>query len=342
MHDADQPHRTGRHLLGPHAVGQRVVVRRVLPGETGPTGGPAFTDLLGDLVAWPEPGTPPEQRYAVVLGADGSRTAVPLTEIVSGKPVPPRPSPRLRVGAREAEQHALALWPGVEQAALGEWTLRCDPAPVGRLLKRANSCLALGDPGLALPEAASAVRDFYAGRGRDALAQVELASEADAVLGELGWTEVAGGRAEFRLASLVQVRRALGRRGAPSAAGRHAPAGLAGPWREEAGHRVRVGLGPPAEPPVAVRAAIDGDWVGIHALEVAATRRRRGLATLVLDDLLEWAAERGATTAWLHVEVDNHAARGLYEALGFAAHHTTRYLRAPAGPHHRSTDPTAT
>ena len=57
---------------------------------------------------------------------------------------------------------------------LGEWELRTDPAPVGRLLKRANSCLAFGDPGLPLAEAAGVVRDFYAARGRDALAQVEL------------------------------------------------------------------------------------------------------------------------------------------------------------------------
>jgi hypothetical protein len=33
--------------LGPHVVGQRVVVRRVVHGETGPSGGPALTDLLG-------------------------------------------------------------------------------------------------------------------------------------------------------------------------------------------------------------------------------------------------------------------------------------------------------
>ena len=33
-------------------VGLRVVVRRVVPGETGPSGGPAMTDLLGVCTAW--------------------------------------------------------------------------------------------------------------------------------------------------------------------------------------------------------------------------------------------------------------------------------------------------
>ncbi len=42
--------------------------------------------------------------------------------------------------------------------------------------------------------------------------------------------------------------------------------------------------------------------------------------------LLEWGAERGATTAWLHVEVDNEPGLALYEGLGFATHHTCRYL----------------
>jgi ribosomal protein S18 acetylase RimI-like enzyme len=46
----------------------------------------------------------------------------------------------------------------------------------------------------------------------------------------------------------------------------------------------------------------------------------------VVAGLLEWGAERGATTAWLHVEVDNAAALELYEGLGFRTHHTCRYL----------------
>lgn len=322
MQESEEPRGAGRHLLGPHAVGRRVVVRRLVPGEVGPTGGPAFTDLLGDLVSWPAPDAPPEERYAVLLGADGTRTRVPLALVVSGKPVPPRPSPRLRVSPRDAEQHALALWPGVEQATLGEWTLRTDPAPVGRLLKRANSCLALGDPGLGWPEAAEAVRAFYAARGRDALAQVELGSPVDEALTRLGWQEVAGGSAELWVAPVAQAARAA-RRLAPQAPE---------PWREETGPRVRVGLGPPAGPYASARAALDGDWVGVHALQVATTRRRGGLGTALVADLLGWGAERGATTAWLHVEVDNDAARALYERLRFVPHHATRYLRAPGRP----------
>jgi hypothetical protein len=100
---------TGTPYLGPHVVGQRVVVRRVVVGETGPTGGPAFTDVLGVCVAW-DP--------CVVETGSGSRVVIPLAEIVSGKPVPPRPSQRLRAGFGECESHGGAPWVASFDAAL--------------------------------------------------------------------------------------------------------------------------------------------------------------------------------------------------------------------------------
>jgi ribosomal protein S18 acetylase RimI-like enzyme len=42
--------------------------------------------------------------------------------------------------------------------------------------------------------------------------------------------------------------------------------------------------------------------------------------------LLEWGAERGATTAYLQVLGDNEPALALYERLGFVEHHRYRYL----------------
>ena len=136
------------HGLGPHVVGRRVVVRRVVRGETGPSGGPAMTDVLGVCTSW-------RDGVCTVQPDAGAPVGIPVADIVTGKPVPPRASVRQRVPAREAERHALPLWPLVERVPLGEWELRTDPAPVGRLLKRANSCLAFGDPGLPLAEAAA-------------------------------------------------------------------------------------------------------------------------------------------------------------------------------------------
>ena len=82
----------GNHLLGPHVVGQRVVVRRVLRGETGPSGGPAMTDVLGVCTAWGD-------GRCVVAPETGPPVEIAIADIVSGKPVPPRPSVRHRVSA---------------------------------------------------------------------------------------------------------------------------------------------------------------------------------------------------------------------------------------------------
>ena len=297
------------HGLGPHVVGQRVVVRRLVPGETGPSVGPAMTDVRGTCVSW-------DATTCVVAPESGAPVTIPLELIVTGKPVPPRASVRQRVPARETERHALPLWPLVERVPLGEWELRSDPAPVGRLLKRANSCLALGDPGLPLPEAAAAVRDFYASRERESLAQVELGSDTEAAFAGLGWTAVPGGDAHFLISSVAHAVRSAG-------------SDLEVEVEEDL-PRVRVVRRVGGHEVGSARAALDGDWLGVHALVVDPDHRGQGHATAIMAGLLEWGAERGATTVWLHVETDNAPALALYDGLGFRVHHTNRYLRAPA------------
>jgi GNAT superfamily N-acetyltransferase len=287
-------------------VGLRVVVRRVLPGETGPTGGPAMTDVLGICESWSD-GT------VVVRREDGSTVEIATADIVSGKPVPPRPSPRLRVSARQAESHAAPLWPGVVREPLGEWELRTEPTPVDRLRKRANSCLAMGDPGVPFDEAASVVTAFYTARERAPMVQVEVGSEVERWFEDAGWRPVDGGDALFLLGSLVQARRLLGRRDTAMVE------------VEPDGPRARADIGDQAS----AKAALDGDWLGVHDLVVEEPVRRRGLARALMSALLEWGAEHGATTVWLHVETGNDPAIALYESIGLAVHHECRYLAAP-------------
>ncbi len=297
------------HGLGPHVVGQRVVVRRVVRGETGPSGGPAMTDVIGLCTSW-------RDGVCTVQPESGPAVAIPLADIVTGKPVPPRASVRQRVSARDAERHSLPMWPQVERESLGEWELRTDPAPVGRLLKRANSCLAFGDPGLAFADAAEVVRAFYAARGRDALAQVEQGSPTEAAFADLGWDVVPGGEAHFLLTSLAHAARL---------AGDDLEAEV-----EEDGPRLRVVRRVDGAEVGSVRAALDGDWLGVHTLWVEPSHRGQGHATALMATALEWGAEQGASTVWLHVETDNDAALALYGGLGFRIHHTDTYRRAPA------------
>ena len=49
---ASRPESTPASTLGPHSVGERVVVRHVLRGRTAPSGRPLLTDVLGVLEEW--------------------------------------------------------------------------------------------------------------------------------------------------------------------------------------------------------------------------------------------------------------------------------------------------
>ncbi len=304
MTDAPEPHTVGgpfgQHGLGPHVVGQRIVVRHLLPDGRA-------TDVLGVCTAWGDG----------VLTIESLRgpVTVAVADIVTGKPVPPRASVRQRVPAREVELHSFAHWDEMLREPVGEWLVRSSPPVGGRLLKRANSALAMGDPGMSLPEAAGAVLAAYARLDRRALAQVELGSSVEAGLLDLGWTPLGIGDSHTQLAPVPRALRAAGR-------------GLDSARFTETGATCLVEYG---DGPVVARgeAALDGDWLLLHTLHVDPARRREGLATGVLAELLDWGASRGATTAWLHAETDNEAGLATYDRLGFVTHHTNRYLAAP-------------
>lgn len=289
----------GSHTLGPHVVGQRIVVRHLLPDGRA-------TDVLGTCTAWGED--------ALTIDRDGhGPVTIRLADVVTGKPVPPRASVRARVRAREAEAHGLGLWPDMERVDLGEWVLRARPAAEGdRPRKRANSALAMGDAGLPLSHATNDVRRFYEERGQVPMVQVEQRSSYERWFRSLGWMPVAGGDSHFQVAPLSRALRAAGR------------------GRDDArltvdGSTCRVITGDGRGIAVG-EAFLDGDWLGLHTVEVDPTRRREGLGTAVVADLLDWGGSLGATTAWLHVEVGNGPALAAYDRLGFVTHHSNRYL----------------
>lgn len=60
-----------------------------------------------------------------------------------------------------------------------------------------------------------------------------------------------------------------------------------------------------------------GDEGDIMHIAVAPAARRRGIGTHLLKELLGACVKHGATKVLLEVSVGNHAARNLYERLGF-------------------------
>lgn len=283
------------HRLGPHVVGQRVVVRRVVPGETGPSGGPALTDVLGVCLRWSD-------GECVLQPEEGPAVTIALELIVSGKPVPPRAAPRFRVSPRECQLRALALWPDLVTEPLGSWLLRTSETSTAR---RANSVLAYGPAGV--EHAYERVVAHY----ERPIASVLPGSDEHALFVDRGWVvESHDADTVFQLASVARLARTLTHDLTESSLEPIGP-GLVRARVDD----VATGV-----------AAYADDWVGFRGVEVAATHRGRGLARAVMAALVEWGAAQGATTAYLQVLADNAAARRLYERMGFVTHHSYCYL----------------
>ena len=70
-------------------VGRRVVVRRLLPGERGPSGGPAMTDVIGVLEEY-------DAEHLVVRRKDDSTVSIAQDLVVAAKTIPPPPPTRAR------------------------------------------------------------------------------------------------------------------------------------------------------------------------------------------------------------------------------------------------------
>lgn len=317
-------------------VGKRVVVRRRLAdGRLG--------DVLGELL----------QAAGGVLVIETRRGVVEVAEadVVAGKPVPPAPAraapAHLALTSSALETLAADHWQAAATERLGQWLLRAD----GGFTGRANSALALGDPGMPLPEALPAVRDWYAGQGLTPMACLATGRPGDPDAGTLAATRDAFDRAGWLERPGAGAFVLTGSAGALRGAARP-PDGLRlalldspdDEWLQVYNYRGRP-LPDRARrllhsaPEQVFAAVVDGDrtvavargslahaWAGITAVEVVPTHRRRGLARLLCTALAGWSWERGARSVFVQVGVDNEAALALYLGCGFERHHRYDYL----------------
>ncbi len=315
-------------------LGDRWVVRSRLPDGS-----------ATDVVGWLDQLT---QRHLQLTTEGGGRYVVERADVVAARRAPAArggPPPE-RTSAAELEAHALRGWLALHEP-LGGWTLRAGGGYTGR----ANSCLAVGDPGMAVPEAAERIRAFAALNAIPPRAQVVRGSEPERALRALGWsdtylpTDVLAVRlADFlgdaqrhpgvRLTEALEVPwwDAYGE----SRADRTAGPGQADPALVRlilAGNPPRAfssAPGPDGRPLSIARGHLSGDWLGYAAIWTRPEHRRQGWAGRLLIGLGHWAARRAARYAYLQVAAANHAAMAAYQRMGFRRHHSYLYLEPPA------------
>lgn len=235
----------------------------------------------------------------------------------------------------ELERIAALGWQAEHTAWLGAWLLRANDGFTGR----ANSVLPLGDPGLDLDDALEEVGRWYDRWGLAPRIAVPSPAHADldeALVGR-GWVPAWGAvvlvagldelavRDEDEVEVLPAITTAW--ESAYHYRGESRPAGRALLERADV-----VGFAQVVEGGRVVgiaRGTVVERWLGITAVEVAPTHRRRGLATRLLAGLVAWSRHHGAVAAYLQVAPENEGALALYRRAGFVDHHTYRYLDAP-------------
>ncbi len=333
----------------PGLLGRRVALRYRSRGQT-------LTDAVGELAA-----AGPE---VVVVDARGGPVRIDTDTVVAVREVPPaRPKRPSWATVARLEGICADGWPALVDRPLGQWRLRA----AGGFTRRANACLAIGDPGVPVPDALAEVRSFAAQHDVRPLAQVPEGSPWHADVARQGWVPDERHRAGWRVDVLVGELSGL------AAAASGSPPDMT-KVSIEGRERWRVAAVEPATGPVdtvvntearfnteerfntaqehvltapalphlafavarrgaeligAARLAVLDEHLYLTRLSVAEEHRRQGLATALMTAAARWAGARGARWCVLQVASHNTAALALYRRLGCTAHHRYLHLRPP-------------
>lgn len=304
------------------SVGDRVVVRYRL------TDGSA-TDVLGFL-------TDRTPADLTVADAAGEHTRVSRRNVITWKRIPTvsRGQDPRREDAGVLQRISTDGW--VDRTdALGEWVLRAG----GGWTRRANSCLAVGDPGRPLPDAAQAIIEHAATHQLRPRALVLADSAELHGLTALGWAS--------EVTTVVLVQRLVDRLGEYPVGdpGVRVETALTDEWLSavltdrpgpaEAARAVLTGRGPQAYASVVVddrivargKAHVTGPWTGLAGMGTDVDHRGQGLMSRVSHALGLWAARLGARSSYVQVEADNADALARYRRQGCVEHHRYHYLQ---------------
>jgi len=192
-------------------IGRRVVVRHRV--------GDKQTDAVGELSA---------DGADLVVQTRRGPVRVARSAVTAVRAIPPAPARRASLTAvARLEELCADAWPAFVDERLGAWRLRA----TGGFTARANSALAIGDPGLPTAAALAAVRTFADRHGITPRVQAPVGSPWDKAVAAQGWVldvgHAAGAIVSVQVADLARL--AVGPAGDPaSGADRPAVGGAAG------------------------------------------------------------------------------------------------------------------
>ena len=308
-------------------VGHRVSVRREVNG--------GLTDVLGHLLDLTD------DRFEVL--AHGAVISLDRAAVTAAKVVP-EATPRRgwavpTISPDDMQRICWAGWPARDVERLGDWALRAH----GGITGRANSAMAVGDPGLPLPEALRRTAQWYDDRGLAPLLQLPLADPANAEMADEGWS-----RLHVTIVQVAPIGPLLAELPPREDLREVVESVPSADWRGlmhdldtgDPESHVAILTGPDrvgfatlyrGDQPVGIgRVSVEGEWAGVTSVDVAPEVRRQGIGSAVMGALLRWAAGQGAGSSYLQVRAGNAAALKLYDALGYVTHHPYTY-RSPEG-----------
>jgi N-acetylglutamate synthase len=308
--------------------GERWVVRCRLPDRSA-------TDVIG----WIEALDATSVRLSSI---DQASHVIERSKIIAARRAPAAaggPDPR-RISAADLQRRALPGWLAWHEP-LGDWTLRAG----GGFTRRANSCHAVGDPGMPIRQATEQIIRFAFAHDIPPLAQAIEDSPEENALRRLGWMRTDRPTAVLvsRLADFLADR--------PAEPAVMITVALEADWEQAYQHSR-----PNSADPAIVRMILDGnpprafaavaaqeaddhselvaiarghrneDWLGLAAIWTRPDHRRRGVATAMMTALGHWAARQGARYVYVQMATVNEPAVATYGRLGFVPHHSYVYL----------------
>jgi GNAT superfamily N-acetyltransferase len=298
---------------------QEVVGHKVSVRLHDPEGG--FRDILGIL----ESETSIRRKNGVLVEFQPEQVAVwrlvvtPIAKAGRGAPL------SLRI--REIERVASETWPAKEIETIGDWVLRA----TGKFTRRANSVLALGNPGMDLDAALTRIIHFYTARGLVPVIHVALPTyaELDEELASRGWDgEI---HAQVMVADIEPDFQPKVRFQGWEIHDSPSPEWFS--LQDDEGVIDIVTAVPALYASLRIeneliavgRAAHNNGWTTLTRLFVREDWRGKGIGEDLIHQLLLAAKMDGISKAFLQVDLKNVGAIRLYQSLGFRTHHTYMY-----------------